>query len=337
MKKIWNIALVAIAAFSMVWTSCEKNENEPQNETPVVDYTYDEVTNTYTVYTEEGLKVWRKAVGENIETNLTLGADITLSTDGIEVVDGKPSASNWDGGYNFSGTLDGGRYSIKNLRMYDEQFAHFILSCKDATIKNLTFVDPIVYGESVYTGVLTAQVAGGVQIINCHIQGGSVTGVGNGTGGVAGCIGYSKDNFIYGCTNSAKISGSNWVGGIVGSCHETSSISVIAACANTGDVSGEKYVAGITGIHYSNNTDIIACYSTYDTISGAVGKPATECYFVRDHDDTLDGTTAVSDVNTTEVVNAMNGAIDTYNKSATTKIPYKWAVGEAVPQLVAIE
>ena len=297
MKKIWNIALVAIAAFSMVW---------------------------------------RKAVGENKETNLTLGADITLSTDGIEVVDGKPSASNWEGGYNFHGTLDGGGYSIKNLRMYDEQFAHFIFSCKDATIKNLTFVNPIVYGETVYTGVLTAQVGGGVQIINCHIQGGSVTGVGDGTGGVAGCISYGKDNFIYGCTNSAKISGSNWVGGIVGGCKETP-ISVIAACANTGDVSGEKYVAGITGIHYSNNTDIIACYSTYDTISGAKGKPATECYFVRDHDDTLDGTTAVSDVNTTEVVNAMNGAIDTYNKSATTRIPYKWAVGEAVPQLVAIE
>jgi len=46
------------------------------------------------------------------------------------------------------------------------------------------------------------------------------------------------------------------------------------------------------------------------------------------------GTTAVADktaLNSEDVVNARNVAIDTYNSDATTKITYKWKVGTILP------
>ena len=48
------------------------------------------------------------------------------------------------------------------------------------------------------------------------------------------------------------------------------------------------------------------------------------------------GTTAVADktsLNSEDVVNAMNAAIDTYNSDATTKVTYQWKVGTILPEL----
>ena len=48
------------------------------------------------------------------------------------------------------------------------------------------------------------------------------------------------------------------------------------------------------------------------------------------------GTTAVADkiaLNSEDVVNARNAAIDTYNSDATTKITYQWKVGTILPEL----
>ena len=135
-------------------------------------YTYDEATTTYTVYTEAGLNKWREAVEENEETNLTLGADIIMSTDGITVDEnGKPSGSNWTAIDTFEGTLDGGGHSIGNLRIYSEIDACFIGMASNAAIKNLTLVTPVVYGTTAYTASLASQIAMGTSIINCHVQG----------------------------------------------------------------------------------------------------------------------------------------------------------------------
>ena len=297
-------------------------------------YTYDETTTTYTVYTEAGLNVWREAVAENDATNLTLGADIILSTDGIEVTNDKPSGSNWTYVMRFSGTLEGGGHRIVNLRMYDEEYAHFIWVVDGGTIKNLTFVNPVIYCKDSYTATLASQIVGGSSIIGCHVQGGSVTGD-IGTGGLIATI--SDDtNYIYGCTNSAKVTGTQRVGGIVGSGSNTDN--VFAACANTGEVSGNSYVGGIVG-HSKTSEELIGCYTTVGHLCGNTNATITGSYYVASEEtDEDDGTTAVADaaaLNSAEVVNAMNAAIDTYNSSATIKVDYQWKVGTTLPVLIS--
>lgn len=295
----------------------------------------DGTTTTYTVYTEAGLNAWREAVEENLATNLTLGADIILSTDGIEVTNDKPSGSNWTYVMRFSGTLDGGGHRIVNLRMYDEEYAHFIWVVDGGTIKNLTFVNPVIYCKDRYTATLASHIVGCSSIIGCHVQGGSVTGY-IGTGGLIATISTDK-NYIYGCTNSAKVTGTQWVGGIVGSGSKTDN--VFAACANTGEVSGNSYVGGIVG-HSKTSEELIGCYTTVGHLCGNTSATVTGSYYVASEDtDGEDGTTNVADaatLNSTDVVAAMNAAIDTYNSSATVKVAYRWKVGITIPELEAV-
>ena len=311
-----------------------------ETQTKALGYIYDSETNTYSVWNEDGLNIWRLAVAEDKAANLTLMADITLSTEGITVDEnGKPSASNWTAIKVFEGTFDGNGYSIINLRIYDEIDADFISSARGATIQNLTLVNPVVYGESSYTAGLVSIAQGGTSIINCHVQGGSITGE-NGVGGLLGTISYNV-NYIYGCTNSAKVTGDDWVGGIVG-LGGSDSISnmyiVIVACANFGEVSGNQKLGGIIGKAYSSEM-LIGCYTTEGNLCGDTNPTVTGCYYVASEDaDRLDGTTAVTDVNTTDVVNTMNAAIDNYNRSAKIKVSRKWTVDAGgVPVLVEAE
>ena len=294
----------------------------------------DGTTTTYTVYTEAGLNKWREAVEENEETNLTLGADIILSTDGITVDEnGKPSGSNWTAIDTFEGTLDGGGHSIGNLRIYSEIDACFIGMASNAAIKNLTLVTPVVYGTTAYTASLASQIAMGTSIINCHVQGGSVAGENNGTGGLIATIAY-KTCYVYGCTNSAKVTGTQWVGGIIGTIAIDGN--VFAACANTGEISGNSRVGGIAG-KPGTSEKLIACYTTVGNLCGNTSPTVTDSYYIASEDtDGEDGTTAVADVaalNSAEVVAAMNAAIDTYNSSATKQVTYKWKVGTTLPEL----
>lgn len=292
----------------------------------------DGTTTTYTVYTEAGLNTWREAIEENRKTNLTLGADIILSTEGITVDEnGKPSGSNWTATGRFEGILDGGGHCIVNLRIYSEIDACFLGEANKAAIKNLTLVTPVVYGTT-YTAGLVSSISMGTSIIDCHVQGGTVTGQ-NGTGGLIGTISYTTC-YIYGCTNNAKVTGTQWVGGIIGTIAIDGN--VFAACANTGEIIGNSRVGGIAGKPGSSEK-LIACYTTKGNLCGNTSATVSGSYYVASEDtDGEDGTTAVADVaalNSAEVVAAMNAAIDTYNSSATTKVTYKWEVGTTLPEL----
>ena len=294
----------------------------------------DGTTTTYTVYTEAGLNTWREAIEENRKTNLTLGADIILSTEGITVDEnGKPSGSNWTATGRFEGTLDGGGHCIVNLRIYSEIDACFLGEANKAAIKNLTLVTPIVYGTTAYTAGLVSSISMGTSIIDCHVQGGSVTGENNGTGGLIATIAY-KTCYVYGCTNSAKVTGTQWVGGIIGTIAIDGN--VFAACANTGEINGNSRVGGIAGKPGSSEK-LIACYTTKGNLCGNTSPTVTGSYYIASEDtDGEDGTTAVADVaalNSAEVVAAMNAAIDTYNSSATKQVTYKWKVGTTLPEL----
>ena len=290
---------------------------------------------TYTVYTVAGLQKWSEAVSESEKTNLTLGADILLPTHNISVDEnGRPSGSNWKTVPSFNGTIDGCGHSIVNLRTYGSDASFIDVGETSAVIKNLTFLTPVVYQSSTYLGVIAGRF-NGTLIENCHVVGGSVTGDNNDVGGLVGGI-RSKYVKIFASTNSAKVKGERWVGGIAGYGNVGGSFGpAIVACVNTGVVSGNRQVAGIFGC--AGGLDrVVACYTTENIISGYDGN-ITGCYYVAAEDtDGENGTTAVADktaLNSEDVVNAMNAAIDDYNDDETVKVTYKWKVGTILPEL----
>ena len=290
---------------------------------------------TYTVYTVAGLQKWSEAVSENNKTNLTLGADILLPTHNISVDEnGRPSGSNWKTVPSFNGTIDGCGHSIVNLRTYGSDASFIDFGETSAVIKNLTFLTPVVYQSSTYLGVIAGRFDGTL-IENCHVVGGSVTGDNTDVGGLVGGF-RSKYVKIFASTNSAKVKGERWVGGIAGYGNVGGSFGpAIVACVNTGVVSGNRQVAGIFGC--AGGLDrVVACYTTENIISGYDGN-ITGCYYVAAEDtDGENGTTAVADktaLNSEDVVNAMNAAIDDYNDDETVKVTYKWKVGTILPEL----
>ena len=192
-------------------------------------YTVDTETNTYTVYTAEGLLAWAKAAQETLSTSCTLAADITLPGPAEE------GGSNWTpvGTYNnrYTGTFDGAGHTISNLQLT---------------------------GSYNYIG-LFGYVGEGGTIENCHVEGSISSSTSSCIGGIAG---YSDGGSIHACSFSGKVEGSSSVGGIAGYSNGSS----IQACSSSGTVSGTYFSGGIAG-NSSDGSSIQACSSSA-TVSG---------------------------------------------------------------------
>lgn len=231
----------------------------------------------YTVYHYIGLYAWAKAAEaadapvnyKYYPVHLTLEADIQLPVDGISVIDGKPSSSNWTPvgqAYGYMGKVDGKNHIVKGLRICKESGANagFFASItgKDVshgdwmvgTVKNLIFDDAVIYGHHI-TGVL-AGTATVVDVLNCHITNSTVnTPVdevyyekGKYAGGFFGEVSgkndqpwlYMKSN-ISNCSFSGSVKGLSQVGGIAGS---ISGKAAISKCTNSGTIAAESQDAG---------------------------------------------------------------------------------------------
>ena len=210
-----------------------------------MDYSYDEGTDTYTVYTVDGLLAWNEAVQDDSGINCVLAADMDLN--GIE----------WPSIQSFSGNFDGQGHAITNLTVAREgNEAGFInISNRRSVIKNLTLVNPNI--ALTYTSYFSRAGAvvgsNGGTILNCHVIGGTVSSLGC-SGGITGWQDeeYLNTGAIVGCSSSAEVFGSYAVGGIMGrALHSVK----IEACWATGKVSCEpisgttdkEYIGGITG------------------------------------------------------------------------------------------
>ena len=97
-------------------------------------------------------------------------------------------------------------------------------------------------------------------------------------------VGNTSKSTVTNCYNTGKVTGDNWVGGVVGN---TSSNSTITNCYNTGAVTGDNDVGGVVGYAYSNPT-ITNCYNTGSVsgsgeVGGVVGSAysstVTNCYY----------------------------------------------------------
>lgn len=210
-----------------------------------------EVT-TYTVYTAEGLEMWRAAAHQNAvdkksdKVNLLLAADIELPV----VEEG---SSNWTPlgttSAPYNGIIDGAGFTISNLTISGGSNVGFIGAASNGgnVVSNLKLANVNVSGAK-NVGAVIGQVTNDGKVDNCHVLSGKVTGTGDNVGGI---LGYSK---YYGgvsnSSNEAEISGASYVGGIAGHAYATKSI-------NRGNVTGiGNYVAGVYGSYpYGNTTE----------------------------------------------------------------------------------
>ena len=159
-----------------------------------------------------------------------LANDITLTSDWVPIV-------------SFSGTLDGGGYTISGLNVPGSSTPNLggiVNSLKaGATIKNLNVNGSVTsnYASNARVGGIVGYNYGTVD--NCTFSG-SVTGSKMGysnNGAIGGIVGLNQSGTITGCINNADVSGQGrdklFVGGITGSNHGT-----LANCTNTGTIRG---------------------------------------------------------------------------------------------------
>ena len=218
-----------------------------------------ESNGSYTVYNADGLMNVAELVnGGKTDINITLDTDIDLT------------GKNWTPiGTSFSnkytGTFDGGGHTIKGLTVTtNDQFVGLFGSIGYAgTVKNVMMEDVQI------TSNRSSGFAGGVAgysdgtIENC-----SVSGSVSGTVYVGGVVGAQWNGSITGCSSSATVKGTVYVGGVAG---QTNGGATLTACYATGNViieiAPKKNISGGGLVGMNGGKGVRACYATGNVTS----------------------------------------------------------------------
>ena len=184
---------------------------------------------SYTVTSADGLMNVAELVnGGKTDINITLDKNIDLTGKGWT-----PIGTSFDNSY--KGTFDGGGHTITGLTVTtNDQFVGL-------------------FGYLNRAGMVKNVVMEGIQITSNHMFGC--------TGGV---VGYSWGT-IENCSVSGSVSGTDCVGGVVGSQKAGS----IIGCSSSATVKGTHYVGGVAGEKWGT---IIACYAT-GNVTLEIGSP----------------------------------------------------------------
>lgn len=223
-------------------------------------YIYDSNTKTYTVYNANGLMNIAELVnGGKSDINITLDTDIDLTGK-----DWTPIGTDYDNSY--KGTFDGGGHTITGLTFTtnDEYAGLFGWLNRAGTVKNVVMEGVQITSNQIYGGSI-----GGVvgyswgTIENC-----SVSGSVSGTVYVGGVVGAQIGGSITGCSSSATVKGTVDVGGVAG---QTNSSATLTACYATGNVIIEidpvKNISGGGLVGFNGGNGVLACYATGNVTS----------------------------------------------------------------------
>ena len=223
-------------------------------------YIYDSNTKSYTVYNANGLMNIAELVnGGKSDINITLDTDIDLTGK-----DWTPIGTDYDNSY--KGTFDGGGHTITGLTFTtnDEYAGLFGWLNRAGTVKNVVMEGVQITSNQIYGGSI-----GGVvgyswgTIENC-----SVSGSVSGTVYVGGVVGAQIGGSITGCSSSATVKGTVDVGGVAG---QTNSSATLTACYATGNVTIEinpaKNIAGGSLVGMNAGSSLLACYATGNVTS----------------------------------------------------------------------
>ena len=219
-----------------------------------------ESNGSYTVYNADGLlNVAELVNGGKTDINITLTADIDLTGK-----DWTPIGTDYDNSY--KGTFDGGGHTITGLTFTtnDEFAGLFGWLNRAGTVKNVVMEGVQITSNQIYGGSIGGVVGSGWGTIeNC-----SVSGSVSGTVYVGGVVGVQIGGSITGCSSSATVKGTVDVGGVAG---QTNSSATLTACYATGNVTIEiapkKNIAGGGLVGMNAGSSLLACYATGNVTS----------------------------------------------------------------------
>ena len=209
---------------------------------------------SYTVTSADGLiNVAELVNGGKTDINITLGKNIDLTGKGWT-----PIGTNYEKRY--KGTFDGRGHTIKGLTVTtNDQFVGlFGYLDKAGTVKNVVMEGIQITSNHVLMSGNTGGVVGYSwgTIENC-----SVSGSVSGTNCVGGVVGSQKAGSIIGCSSSAIVKGTRYVGGVAGEKWGT-----MTACYATGDVTLEinspQDLSGGGVVGLNGGSTVLACYAT---------------------------------------------------------------------------
>ena len=215
---------------------------------------------SYTVTSADGLMNIAELVnGGKSDINITLDTDIDLTGK-----DWTPIGTDYDNSY--KGTFDGGGHTITGLTFTtnDEYAGLFGWLNRAGTVKNVVMEGVQITSNQIYGGSIGGVVGSSWGTIeNC-----SVSGNVSGTVYVGGVVGVQISGSITGCSSSATVKGMVDVGGVAG---QTNSGATMAACYATGNVIIEmapnKNIAGGGLVGMNAGSSLLACYATGNVTS----------------------------------------------------------------------
>ena len=216
-----------------------------------------ESNGSYTVTSADGLMNIAKLVnGGKTDINITLNTNINLTGKGWT-----PIGTSFDNSY--KGTFDGGGHTITGLTVTtNDQFVGlFGYLNRAGTVKNVVMEGIQITSNHMFgcTGGVVGYSWGTIE--NC-----SVSGSVSGTDCVGGVVGSQKAGSIIGCCTSATVKGTHYVGGVAGEKWGT-----MTACYATGNVTLEiasqknNFGGGVVGLN--GGSRVLACYATGNVTS----------------------------------------------------------------------
>lgn len=219
-----------------------------------------ESNGSYTVTSADGLMNIAELVnGGKSDINITLDTDIDLTGK-----DWTPIGTDYDNSY--KGTFDGGGHTITGLTVTtnDEYVGLFGYLNRAGTVKNVVMEGVQITSNQIYGGSIGGVVGSSWGTIeNC-----SVSGSVSGTVYVGGVVGAQIDGSITGCSSSATVKGMVDVGGVAG---QTNGGATLTACYATGNVTLEiapkKNIAGGGLVGMNAGSSLLACYATGNVTS----------------------------------------------------------------------
>ena len=212
---------------------------------------------SYTVTSADGLMHVADLVnGGKTDINITLDKNIDLTGKGWT-----PIGTSFDNSY--KGTFDGGGYTITGLAVTtNDQFVGlFGYLNRAGTVKNVVMEGIQITSNHMFgcTGGVVGYSWGTIE--NC-----SVSGSVSGTDCVGGVVGSQKAGSIIGCCTSATVKGTHYVGGVAGEKWGT-----MTACYATGNVTleiaSQKNLSGGGVVGLNGGSRVLACYATGNVTS----------------------------------------------------------------------
>ena len=214
---------------------------------------------SYTVTSADGLMHVADLVnGGKTDINITLDKNIDLTGKGWT-----PIGTSFDNSY--KGTFDGGGHTITGLAVTtNDQFVGlFGYLNRAGMVKNVVMEGIQITSNHMFgcTGGVVGYSWGTIE--NC-----SVSGSVSGTVYVGGVVGAQIGGSITGCSSSATVKGTVDVGGVAG---QTNSSATLTACYATGNVTIEinpaKNIAGGSLVGMNAGSSLLACYATGNVTS----------------------------------------------------------------------